>query len=173
MFSEFCWFIYSIWFETYFLYFFGPAIQFWITVHPQNLFFKVFFLLNKVCINHRFISTTESNSMNLSNLEEAIKVVQVFKATLCAYKIYEQINFTKIYLLVHFLSSMTTNKIALKPQNSLIALSNLPKYLLTPTSDLYYYYIILHYTTTANVIFTIVFFRVFIFRCLKEQVKMV
>ena len=111
--------------------------------------------------------------MNLTNLEEAIKVVQVFKATLCAYKIYEQINLTKIYLLVHFLSSMTTNKIALKPQNSLIALSNLPKYLLTPTSDLYYYYIILHYTTTANVIFTIVFFRVFIFRCLKEQVKMV
>ena len=73
--------------------------------------------------------------MNLSDLEEAIKVFQVFDATL-------------------------------KPQNSLVALSNLPKYLLTPTSDLYYYYIVLHYTTTANVIFTIVFFRVFIFRCL-------
>ena len=55
---------------------------------------------------------------------------------------------------------MTTNKIALKPQNSVIAVSNLTKYLLTPTSDLYYYYIVLHHTTTANVIFTIVFFRV-------------
>ena len=63
---------------------------------------------------------------------------------------------------------MTTNKIALKPQNFVIAVSNLPKYLLTPTSDLYYYYIVLHHTTTANVIFTIVFFRV-----LKEQVKVV
>jgi hypothetical protein len=71
-------------------------------------------------------------------------------------KIYEQINFTQDYLL----SSMTTNKIALKPQNSVIAVSNLTKYLLTPTSDLYYYYIVLHHTTTANVIFTIVFFRV-------------
>ena len=55
---------------------------------------------------------------------------------------------------------MTTNKIALKPQKSVIAVSNLTKYLLTPTSDLYYYYIVLHHTTTANVIFTIVFFRV-------------
>ena len=55
---------------------------------------------------------------------------------------------------------MTTNKIALKPQNSVIAVSNLTKYLLTPTSDLYYYYIVLHNTTTANVIFTIVFFCV-------------
>ena len=61
---------------------------------------------------------------------------------------------------------MTTNKIVLKPQSSIIAVSNLTKYLLTPTPDLYYYYIVLHHTTTANVIFTIVFFRVFIFRCL-------
>ena len=68
---------------------------------------------------------------------------------------------------------MTTNKIPLKPQNSLMAISNLPKYLLTPTSDLHYYYIVLHHTTTANVIFTIVFFRLFIFQWLKEQVKVV
>ena len=58
-------------------------------------------------------------------LQGPIKEVLGFKATLFE-DIYlmiftqEPINFTLIYLLGHFLSSMPTNKVTLKPQNSLI-----------------------------------------------------
>ena len=40
------------------------------------------------------------------------------------FELYKQINFTYIYLLVYFLTSMSTNKNALKSRNFLIATSS-------------------------------------------------
>ena len=47
-------------------------------------------------------------------LDKAIWEVMCFKATDRGYKMYKEIYLAKIYLLVHFLRSMPSNKVALK-----------------------------------------------------------
>ena len=82
----------------------------------------------KIACTHEQANIPQQNKEpNVCILERAIKKFRGIEATSSenrAYKIFDQIIFDQIDLLVHFLSSVSTNRVALKPQNPLIAPSN-------------------------------------------------